>query len=82
MSGSVSDGVRKAAILLMSLEEDDAASLLAKLPRSYVETVSIAIAQLDTISGRDQERVINEFLQGRPARWSRIQAAWIGPRAW
>ena len=33
---------------LMSLEEDDAASLLAKLPRSYVETVSIAIAQLDT----------------------------------
>ncbi len=67
VNGTVSDGVRKAAILLMSLEEDDAASLLAKLPRSYVETVSLAIAQLDTISGRDQERVITEFLHGRPS---------------
>ena len=67
ITGAVTDGVRKAAILLMSLEEDDAASLLAKLPRTYVETVSIAIAQLDTISGRDQERVIAEFLQGRPS---------------
>ncbi len=65
--GLISEGVRKAAILLMSLDEDDAASLLSKLPRSYVETVSIAIAQLDTISGRDQERVIAEFMQGRPS---------------
>ncbi len=62
-----SEGVRKAAILLMSLEEDDAAALLSKLPRDYVETVSIAIAQMDTISGQEQERIIGEFLQSRPS---------------
>ena len=64
---AISEGVRKAAILLMSLEEDDAAALLSKLPRDYVETVSIAIAQMDTISGQEQERIIGEFLQSRPS---------------
>ncbi|MFO1066479.1 MAG: flagellar motor switch protein FliG [Pirellulales bacterium] len=65
ITGQVGEGVRKAAILLMSLEEDDAASLLAKLPRTYVERVSIAIAQMDTVSGKEQEAVITEFLHGR-----------------
>ncbi len=63
----ISEGVRKAAILLMSLEEDDAAALLSKLPRRYVEQVSLAIAQLDTISGEEQEGIIGEFLASRPS---------------
>lgn len=65
--GSISDGVKKAAILLMSLEEDDAANLLAKLPPGQVEAVSLAIAQLDTISGSEQERVMQDFLHSRPS---------------
>jgi flagellar motor switch protein FliG len=65
VTSTISDGVRRAAILLMSIEEEEAATLLAKLPRSYVEKVSIAIAQLDTVSGGEQEAVISEFLQGR-----------------
>ncbi len=64
---TISEGVRKAAVLLMSLDEDDAAALLAKLPRRYVETVSIAIAQLDTVSGQEQEHIIGEFLASRPS---------------
>ncbi len=63
-------GVRKAAVLLMSLEEDDAAKLLAGLPRRYVETVSIAIAQLDTVTGSEQEKIINEFVKSRPSALS------------
>lgn len=59
------EGVRKAAILLMSLEEEDAAQVLSMLPRRYVETVSIAIAQLDTVSGREQEQIIQEFLKSK-----------------
>jgi flagellar motor switch protein FliG len=61
------DGVRKAAILLMSMEEDNAAAVLSMLPRGYVEKVSIAIAQLDIVSTSEQESVINEFLQTRPS---------------
>ena len=64
---NVSEGVRKAAILLMSMSEDDAAQILSMLQRRYVESVSIAIAQLDTISGNEQERIILEFLQSRPS---------------
>ncbi len=64
---NVTEGVRKAAILLMSMSEDDAAQVLSMLPRQYVESVSIAIAQLDTISGVEQERIIQEFLHSRPS---------------
>jgi flagellar motor switch protein FliG len=63
----VSAGVRKAAILLMSLEEDNAAKIMSLLPRSYVEKVSIAIAQMDMVSSGEQESVINEFIQTRPS---------------
>ncbi|MEZ6137810.1 MAG: flagellar motor switch protein FliG [Pirellulaceae bacterium] len=60
-----SDGVRKAAILLMSLEDEDAAQILSMLPRRYVERVTIAIAQLDTVTGREQEQIITEFLKSK-----------------
>lgn len=63
----ITEGVRKAAILLMSLAEDDAAALLSQLPHRYVEQVSLAIAQLDTISGEEQEGIIGEFLASRPS---------------
>ena len=56
------DGLRKAAVLLMSLDEDDAAKLLSKLPNKAVEKVTIAIAQMETVTSREQERVIAEFL--------------------
>jgi flagellar motor switch protein FliG len=62
-----SEGVRKAAILLMSLDEDNAAQLLSLLPKPYVEKVSLTIAQLDTVSSSEQERVIREFLHSRPS---------------
>ncbi len=60
-----SAGIRKAAILLMSLTEEDAAAILCRLPKGYVEKVSIAIAQLDEVSGKEQEEIINEFLKSK-----------------
>ncbi len=62
---AITEGVKKAAILLMSLHEDEAAGLLAQLPRRYVETVTLAIAQLDTVTGDEQEKVIQEFMASR-----------------
>lgn len=66
-STPVTAGVRKAAILLMSVEEEDAARILSMMPQRYVESVSIAIAQLDTVSGAEQEQIIAEFLSSRPS---------------
>jgi flagellar motor switch protein FliG len=58
--------IRKAAILLMSLPEDQAAQLLAKLDGKQVEAVSIEIAKLGAISGEEQEQVIQEFGSANP----------------
>lgn len=58
-------GLRKAAIFLMSLPTKDAARVIAKLPMPYIESVSLAIAQLDHVSGDEQEAVIDSFFQSK-----------------
>jgi flagellar motor switch protein FliG len=58
--------LRKAAILLMSLPEDQAVQLMAKLGPKQVEQVSIEIAKLGRLSGEEQENVIHEFADANP----------------
>ena len=59
--------IRKAAILLMSLPEEQAAQLLGKLEPKQVEAVSIEIAKISGISGDEQEAVIQDFASANPA---------------
>ncbi len=61
-----SPDLRKAAILLMSLPDDVAAQLMAKLEPKQVEAVSIEIAKMSGISGEEQEQVIQEFGNANP----------------
>ncbi len=68
MSSMVSfdeQGLRKAAILLMSLPTQAAAKVLGQLPPRYIEAISIMIAQIDSAGGDDQEMVIAEFLTSK-----------------
>jgi flagellar motor switch protein FliG len=58
--------IRKAAILLMSLPEDQAVTLMSKLAPKQVEQVSIEIAKLGRLSGDEQENVIHEFADANP----------------
>ncbi len=59
-------GIRKAAILLMSLPEEEAAQLLTRLEPKQVELVSIQIAKLGRLSSEDQAAVIHEFAEANP----------------
>jgi flagellar motor switch protein FliG len=59
------DGLRKAAILLMSLPTKAAARVLGQLPPRYIEAISIMIAQTESVGGNDQEIVIAEFLTSK-----------------
>ncbi|MBX3412465.1 MAG: flagellar motor switch protein FliG [Pirellulales bacterium] len=59
--------LRKAAILLTSLPQDDAAQLLAKLEPKQVERVSIEIATLGSITGAEQQAVLKEFSESNPS---------------
>ncbi len=58
-------GLRKAAVLLMSLPTKNAAVLLGRLPPRMIEQVSLRIAQMESISGDEQEKIIQLFLASR-----------------
>ena len=59
--------IRKAAILLMSLPEEQAAQLMSKLGAKQVEQVSIEIAKLGRLAAEEQESVIHEFADSNPS---------------
>lgn len=58
--------IRKAAVLLASLPEEEAAQLLSKLQPKQVELVSIEIARLGHIGGEEQSQAIREFADVNP----------------
>jgi flagellar motor switch protein FliG len=53
--------LRKAAILLVSLEQPLASQLLAQLDRAAVEAVTLEIARLERVDPREQHAVLEEF---------------------
>jgi flagellar motor switch protein FliG len=59
--------IRNAAVLLMSLPEEEASGLMAKLDPKQVEQVSIEIAKTRSFAADEQERVIKEFADSNPA---------------
>jgi len=65
-----SSPLRKAAVLISSLPEEDAVSLLSKLSPKQVELVSIEIARLHSLTMQEQDQVINEFADANPAAFT------------
>lgn len=55
------DTIRKAAILLLSLEKPLAAEVLAQMSREQVERVTLEIARIDDVTKDQQESVLEEF---------------------
>ncbi|MGD9636214.1 MAG: flagellar motor switch protein FliG [Pirellulales bacterium] len=58
--------VHSAAVLLMSLPQEDASMLLSKLDSKQVETVSIEIARMRTVSAEEEELAIRSFAETTP----------------
>jgi flagellar motor switch protein FliG len=61
MASNELTGVRKAAILLLSIEQDQAAELLKRLPPEAVEEVTREIASLGEVSIGTRRQVFGEF---------------------
>jgi flagellar motor switch protein FliG len=59
--------LRNAAVLLMTLPEEEAGQLMSKLDPKQVEQVSIEIAKARAVSSEEQERAIREFTEATPA---------------
>jgi flagellar motor switch protein FliG len=56
-----SNPLRKAAILVVSLEQPLASQLLAQLDRASVEAVTLEIARLERVAPAEQQAVLEEF---------------------
>ena len=59
------EGLKKAAVLLMSMPTKQAAQVLGQLPPRVIEAISIKIAQTESVGGDQQEIVIAEFLTSK-----------------
>jgi len=59
--------IHSAAVLLMSLPEDQAGELMSKLDPKQVEMVSIEIARTRTIAADEQEKAIKQFADANPS---------------
>ena len=57
----IENPLRKAAILVVSLEQPLASQLLAQLDRAAVEAVTLEIARLERIAPAEQQAVLEEF---------------------
>lgn len=55
-----------AAVLLLTLPEEEAAALMGKLDPRHVEQVSIEIARMNAVTFEEQESVIREFAVANP----------------
>ncbi|MDB5325704.1 MAG: fliG [Phycisphaerales bacterium] len=55
------NGVRKAAILLLTLSQDEAAAVMSRLTRDQIEEVSREIASLGEIAAPNRDTVFKEF---------------------
>ncbi len=63
------DKLRKAALLISSLDAASADALLDQMPDEQAAQIRRALMQLDDVDPQEQDRVLREFLRGRePAK--------------
>lgn len=60
--------IRKAAVLLLSLEKPLAAAVLAQMRTGFVEQVTLEIARLKDVTKEEQDSVVKEFYELVSAR--------------
>ena len=61
-------GVKKAAILLISLGTEISAEIMKQLPESYIQKVSYEIANIDYVNPDEVDEIVTEFLEMAQAR--------------
>ncbi|MEY8291435.1 flagellar motor switch protein FliG [Carnobacteriaceae bacterium 52-44] len=62
------NGIKKAAILMISLGPETSAEIMKMLPDSYIQKVSYEIANIDYVKPEEREGIIEEFMDMTQAR--------------
>ena len=55
------DEIRKAAVLLLSLDKSLAAEVMSQLPKDHVELVTMQLAKMDDVTPDEQDSILEEF---------------------
>jgi flagellar motor switch protein FliG len=61
-------GIKKAAILLISLGTETSAEIMRQLPESYIQKISYEIANIDYVNPDEVDEIATEFLEMAQAR--------------
>lgn len=61
-------GLKKAAILLVSIDQEVASQIMGQLDQETIEAVSEEIARLGTVTRQERDKVIQEFYQMNVAK--------------
>lgn len=61
-------GIKKAALLLISLGAETSAEILRHLPDGMIQKVSYEIANIDFVNPTDREAILDEFIEMSQAR--------------
>lgn len=62
------EGVKKAAILLISLGSETSSQIMKLLPEDVIKKVSYEIANMEFVSPEERDRVLEEFVETSAAR--------------
>lgn len=62
------DGIKKAAIFMISIGSEASAQIMKQLPDSMIQKVSYEIANIDHVSPQEREAIISEFIDMSTAR--------------
>lgn len=62
------DGVKKAAILMISLGPETSAEIMKMLPDKYIQQISYEIANIDYVKPEERDSIIDEFIDMTQAR--------------
>src|SRR5699024_4790597 len=62
------DGIKKAAILMISLGPETSAEIMKMLSDSYIQKISYEIANIEHVKPEERESIINEFMDMTQAR--------------
>lgn len=57
------DGIKKSAILLISLGSEISSKVMKLLPESVIRKVSYEIANIESVSSEMRDEILNEFLE-------------------
>jgi len=58
---TVASGLRKAAVVFVSLGRDIAAEVMSRMPHELIEDVTREIAEIDSILPAEQDKILSEF---------------------